>query len=90
MHESKIDIVGWALAIVIVVLAFFIAFKDVSEVAVAIAIALLTLVIIEKRRKKIISASLIQISDCGGVIRRLIGFDGARSPQPHYVFNYLI
>lgn len=77
MHEGRIDIVGWFLAIVVVALATFIAFKLDSQVGAAIAIALLALVAIEKRRSKVISASLIQISDEKGGIRGLIGYDGS-------------
>ena len=65
------------MAIIVVALATFIAANFDGQSGVGIPAAFIVLVAMEKRRNKVISASLIQISDEQGGIRGLIGYDGS-------------
>lgn len=76
MHSEKTDFAGWLLAAIAVALAAYIAVALGNSVGVAIAFALITLVAIERRRSKVITASLIRVADEAGGIRGLVAWDG--------------
>lgn len=76
MHSEKTDITGWLLAAIVVTLAAYVAVALGSSVGVAIALALITLVAIERRRSKVITASLIRVADEAGGVRGLVAWDG--------------
>ena len=76
MHSEKTDLVGWLLAAIPVSLAAYVAVTLGGSVGVAIALALTTLVVIERRRSKVITASLVRVVDEAGGIRGLVAWDG--------------
>lgn len=76
MHSEKTDLVGWLLAAIVISLAAYVAVALGGSVGATIALALFTLVAIERRRSKVITASLIRVADETGCIRGLVAWDG--------------
>ena len=76
MHSGKVDLAGWLLAAVAALLAVYVAFAIRGAVGLAIGAALITLVVIERRRSKVVTASLIRVVDEAGGIRGLVAWDG--------------
>lgn len=76
MTSKTIDLTGWLLAAATVMLAAYIGIALGGRIGSAIASALVILVTIERRRSKVITASLIRIADSAGNIRGLIAWNG--------------
>ena len=76
MNSTTTDLTGWLLAAIAASLAAYAGVALGDSIGAAISLALIALVVIERRRSKVITASLIRIADEAGGIRGLIAWDG--------------
>ena len=76
MNSKTTDLTGWLLSAATMLLAAYAGIALGGRIGAAIALALITLVTIERRHSKVITASLIRVADSSGDIRGLIAWNG--------------
>ena len=76
MNSKSRDIPGWLLAMTAVLLSILGAMAWSDPAAKFFVGAVITLVVIERRRSKTVTAALIRVTDEQGEVRGLIAWDG--------------
>lgn len=100
MYDEKWDFLGWLLPVTAALLAVVGAIKSGNDTAIFFAVAVVLLVINERRPAKIVTTSLIRVTDEEGHVRGQISYDATgihiglytkfwhKSPSVGFVFGY--
>lgn len=76
MNSETRDYVGWIISLAAALCAIYGAMKSADASSMLFALAVVLLVILERRPAKIVTAALIRIADERGSIRGLVGYNG--------------
>src|SRR6266849_5285433 len=73
MNSKRVDYLGWILPLAAAILSLYAATNAVENPATLFAVAIVLLVIADRRRTKTITAALVRIAAPNGTLKGLIG-----------------